>query len=203
MSKVIHPDLEESTISRQIETISQRIWLRIYQNQSAFEQIQVFNYVLFSEIGFMNSGTIDNDYKYNLVNYILDSRKGNTLGIGLIYLLIAENLELSIYGINLPHLFALTFTKYWHSQVSLNNQDDITDVLFYINLATNGTTFSRLEIDKYLINNKIGANRSYYQPCSNKVIVQLLIEKLIENLDSTNYPLEYEQLEKMAQLFVK
>ncbi|HUH75676.1 MAG TPA: transglutaminase family protein [Chitinophagales bacterium] len=130
ISKVFDPKLEENTIVQQIERISQRIWLRVYQNQSAFEQIQVFNYVIFSERAFENQGNVYGAYQFSLVDKVLSSKKGNSLGIGLIYLLIAESLELPIYGIVLPNYFALTFTKYWHSQKSMENQDVINDIIF-------------------------------------------------------------------------
>lgn len=201
ISKVFDPKLEENTIVQQIERISQRIWLRVYQNQSAFEQIQVFNYVIFSERAFENQGNVYGAYQFSLVDKVLSSKKGNSLGIGLIYLLIAESLELPIYGIVLPSYFALTFTKYWHSQKSMENQDVINDIIFYVNLAENGQTFSKLEIDQYLFNNKISVKQSFYQPCSNKVIIQLLIHQLLGDLDPIENANEYEQLKKMAQIF--
>jgi len=204
VSKVINPELDEFKLAQQIETIAQRIWLRIYQNQSPFEQIQVFNYVIFSEIGLENIETIEIiDYRLQLVDEILDSRKGNSLGIALLYLLVAENLELPIYGVNFPHHFVLVFTKYWHSQVSLNNQDDINDLIFYINLKTKGTTFSRMEIEEYLSYKKLKPHQHYFQPRSNKSIIYLLISLLVCEYEDDENGTVCRRLEKLAQIFQK
>lgn len=203
VSKVFDLNLKEIILTQQIESISKRIWLRIYQNQSPFEQVQVINYVLFSKIQFDNKGIDKRDFNLNLIDQVMNSRKGNSLGIGLLYLLIAENLELPIYGISLPHYFALTFTRVWHSQKSFENLDTINDMIFYINLIEKGQTFSKLEIDQYLSHNNFEPEKSYYQPSSNKVIIQLLIHQLLGNLDPIENSREYEQLENMARIFDK
>lgn len=45
----------------------------------------------------------------SFINTVIESRKGNPLSLSLLYSVIAESLDLPIYGVNLPNHFVLAY----------------------------------------------------------------------------------------------
>ena len=109
-----------------------------------------------------------------MFNKVLETKRGNPIGLCCVYLLVAERLKLPIYGVNFPNLFLLTYKK--------NGQQ------FYINAFNRGLILSRADIENYLVGLKIQANESFFQPCENIEIIRRILRNLhtsFENQEKT------------------
>ena len=47
----------------------------------------------------------------NFINKVLETRRGNPLLVGLVYMLVAQMLGMPVYGVNLPQHFVLAFLE--------------------------------------------------------------------------------------------
>jgi regulator of sirC expression with transglutaminase-like and TPR domain len=90
-------------------------------------------------------------------------------------MLVAQRLDLPVFGVNLPNLFVLTY--------QLADQP----LSFYINCYNRGVVLSRADIEHYVGQLGITSQDSFYEPCSNLDIVcramrnlQVSFEKLQE-----------------------
>jgi regulator of sirC expression with transglutaminase-like and TPR domain len=80
-------------------------------------------------------------------------------------MLIAQRLNLPVYGVNLPNLFVLTYR-------SASGQ-------FYINVFNRGLIFTKKDIDQYIDQLNLKRLDTFYQPCTNADIVRRVLRNLV------------------------
>ena len=170
--------LEDSLVYDAIQSLRRAIWLEFNDYQTSFEQIKIFNRIFFGVFQFkcLNKETYSPDEID--ISKVLESKQGAPLTIGLIYSIIAQSLDLPVYGVNLPNSFVLAFMDYNQSNFIINQQNDF-GVLFYINPKALGDILDAREIDDFLSSRNLNPNRSHFEPCSNSSLIKRMIEDLM------------------------
>lgn len=170
--------LEDSLVYDTIQSLRRAIWLEFNDYQTSFEQIKIFNRIFFgvSQFNCLNKESYSPDEID--ISKVLESKQGAPLTIGLIYSIIAQSLDLPVYGVNLPNSFVLAFMDYNQSNFIINQQNDF-GVLFYINPKSLGDILDAREIDAFLSSRNLNPNRSHFEPCSNSSLIKRMIEDLM------------------------
>ena len=190
VSRYQYPDLDEQKVYEQLNKIKRDIWLEINENMTALEQVNVINHVLFTVCGFGGNTSNYHAPQNSFINSVLETKKGNPLSLGIIYMLISQQLSLPVYGVNLPEHFVLA---YLDKTTEFN--PDKKEVLFYINAFSKGTVFGKSDVDDFIRKLKLEARDEYYSPCTNPDMilrmlrnVALSFQKLgdIEKVDELN-----------------
>jgi regulator of sirC expression with transglutaminase-like and TPR domain len=186
-----YPDLDEEAIIKKIGLYSQDVWLELNQNLTGLEKIKVINHILFDihKLGgnVTNINSADNFY----INNLLDSRKGSSLLLGIIYISISQSLKIPIYGVDLPRHFVLAYTD----EILLSPRDiPEGDVLFYINPFNKGAVFTKNEIELFIKQLKLERKEEYFKPCDNKTIIRRLISELISIYDQSGNPVKRDEM---------
>lgn len=194
-----YPDLEEDKIQSQINQIKRDIWLEINDNLTAYEKVKVINRVLFDMHQFKG-----NTANYHLpgnsyINIVLETKKGNPLLLSLLYIQLAKQLDLPIYGVNLPEHFILAYVDEMNILREAFN-DSSTRILFYINPFSRGVVFGRSEIDQFLDKLKMEHEKAYYEPCSNIDMISRLIRNLIFSYQKIGDTEKENELEEMLKV---
>jgi regulator of sirC expression with transglutaminase-like and TPR domain len=171
-----YPDLDEAYIREQVDALVKEVWLEINDNLTALEKVHIINRILFDIRSFTGNKRNYHAPQNSFINQVVESKKGNPLTLSIIYLLIAEELKLPVYGINLPEHFIL---GYAYLPKPLVNAYSFDDILFYINPFNKGQVFSKGEIDRFLEELKMTALPSFYLPCNNLEIIQRLLRNLM------------------------
>jgi regulator of sirC expression with transglutaminase-like and TPR domain len=186
IAKYQYPEINFNSIVDQIQKIKNDVWLEINSNLTALEKVRVINHIFYEIHKF--SGNFSNYYSpYNYyINQVLETRKGNPVTLGIIYITIAQWLELPIYGVNIPKNFLLAYKDTYAT-------NDENDILFYINPYNKGTVLGRKEIEFFLKQQKIKSDESFYKPCSNRIIIERLLLNIINSYESTG------QIEKTSK----
>jgi len=171
-----YPDFDQEKLLKTLEQIQQDIWLELNTNLTAFEQVKVINHILFQIYGFSGNTMDYHSPKNSFLSEVLGSKKGNPLSLSLIYSIISQNLDLPIYGVNLPHHFILAYLD----RFSLYKFNDIfkTDVLFYVNPFSKGTVFSKKEIEYFLEQLKLEPQEEFFKPATNISIIRRALSNL-------------------------
>jgi regulator of sirC expression with transglutaminase-like and TPR domain len=171
-----YPDFDQEAMLKMLEQIQQDIWIELNTNLTAFEQVKVINHILFEIYGFSGNTSDYHSPKNSFLSVVLETKKGNPLSLSLIYSIIAQNLDLPIYGVNLPKHFILGYLD----RFSLYKTNSIfqSEVLFYINPFSKGTVFSGKEIDYFLEQLKLDPIDSYYKAAHNSVIIKRALHNL-------------------------
>jgi regulator of sirC expression with transglutaminase-like and TPR domain len=108
----------------------------------------------------------------------LETKRGNPVSLGLFYIILAQSLQLPIYGVCLKSYFILAFCKSNHLVFS-NEEQLLNDVLFYLNPFQSGVIFSKTQIDDYL--KRIGADNDIanYAPADTLTVLKELLSYII------------------------
>lgn len=170
-----YPDLNRKHLLEQLKIIKQDVWIELNSRLTGLEKIKIMNHVFFDVHRFTgnteNYSSPDNSY----LNKVIENKKGNPLSLAILYIHIAHELRLPVYGINLPQHFIMGYLDINFQEVIRGNEK----ILFYINPFSKGTVFSRKEIDVFLDQLYIKHDDSYYSPCSNVDILKRLTNNLI------------------------
>lgn len=172
-----YPFLNESELHYEISQVRKDIWLEINENLTALEQIKVFNHVFYDLHGFKGDIETYHSPENSFLNKVLQSRKGNPLSLSIIYLSLAQSLDLPVFGVNLPEHFVLAYTGNTFDPDTM--MMDRQTVLFYINAFSKGAVFSRKDVEDFLKQLNLEAHPSFFEPCSNRDIMQRMLNNLI------------------------
>ncbi|HTA83500.1 MAG TPA: transglutaminase-like domain-containing protein [Bacteroidia bacterium] len=194
-----YPDLKEEKLEKQIQLIKQDVWLELNENLTALEKVRVINHILFDVHRFSGNTENYNAPENSYINKVLENKKGNPLTLAIIYLVIANQLQMPIYGVNLPQHFVMAYVD--ENDLSDNEWED--KILFYINPFSKGAVFSRREIDMFLKQLNLSPEKMYYTPCSNSNIIERLIRNLVSAYNKLGHPDKVAELEEMLSLLEK
>ncbi len=178
ISKFQFPEIDHTLVDQELEKIKQKVWLEISDENTAFEIVKIFNHVLFDICGFKSSENNFYTPQNSFINTVLQSKTGNQLSLSILYSIIAQKLEIPIYGINLPNQFVLGFMDEFQTLKMLGLGGDKTNVLFYINPFSKGRIFDQNEIENYLKSLNLPLKPTYFEPCSNTDILKRMINNL-------------------------
>src|SRR2546428_4887881 len=148
VNKYQYPDLDEQKIINQIEEIKRDAWLQLGYEMSAVEKVKVLNHVFFHMHGFSGNTVNHQDPQNSYLNLVLESKKGNQISLAIIYSLIAQRLDIPIYGVNLPQHFILAYVD--ETEPTLPGFEAHNGILFYINPFNKGFIFGKHDVDSFL-----------------------------------------------------
>lgn len=199
VSKYLYYDLSWDEIDKKIETIRKDIWLELNQELTALEKIRLLNHFIFDIHGFSPNTTNINNPQYYFINNVLETKKGNTLTLAILYISIAQRLELPIFGVDLPKNFIACYIDQLSAFEAFGENIE-TPVLFYINPFNKGWVFVRKDIDIFLKQAKIEPYPSYYSPCSNIKIIERLISNLLVTYEQLGYNEKANELNTLIKI---
>jgi regulator of sirC expression with transglutaminase-like and TPR domain len=196
-----YPDLDEDFVRNAIQAIRRDVWLELNNNQTAFEQVKIFNRVFFGVHGFHGDTKTYNSPVNSYINTVLESKKGNPLSLSLIYSIVAQSLDIPVYGVNLPNHFVLAYMDEKRSSFMINEQNEF-GVLFYINVFSKGVIFDTNEIKDFLNENKLSHNREFFEPCSNSTIMKRMFSNLIASFQQIGNAEKVLELQELRSVLI-
>lgn len=186
-----YPDLNEEKIINQIEAIKRDIWLQMMYEASPVEKVKLINHIFYSVYGFSGNTANHQDPQNSYLSQVLESKKGNQISLAIIYSIIAQKLDIPIYGVNLPQHFILAYTD------ELEKTDEENGILFYINVFNKGYIFGKRDIDQFLRQLKIEPEQLFYQPCANTDILKRVLRNLISSYEKAGAEEKVSELQKL------
>jgi regulator of sirC expression with transglutaminase-like and TPR domain len=168
-----YPDLDEQKVINQIEAIKRDIWIQMMNEASPAEQVKLMNHVFYNIYGFSGNTTNHQDPQNSYISQVLESKRGNQISLAIIYSIIAQKLDIPVYGVNLPQHFILAYLD-----ETLQSEFE-GGILFYINAFNKGFIFGRRDVDMFLKQLNLKFDKQFYEPCSNTDIIKRVIRNLI------------------------
>ena len=191
-----YPDLDEQKVINQIETIKRDIWIQMMNEASPAEQVKLINHVFYHIVGLSGNTTNHLDPQNSYISQVLENKKGNQISLAIIYSIIAQKLDIPVYGVNLPQYFILAY-------VDESKQSEFEGgVLFYINAFNKGLIFGRRDVDMFLKQLNLNYDKQFYEPCSNTDIIKRVLRNLIsayEHAGSTDKVNEINELMRLLE----
>lgn len=193
-----YPDMDNTMVLQEIEKLRRNTWLELNNYLTPIEQINVVTSIFYNY--FKQKGV---EFAYNnpddyLINKTLDSKKGNALSNGIIYLALCEMLDIPVKAINIPRQFILAYFDPNHD--ILNPVGHASEKInFYID-PLNGQMYSHKDVEAYFKRISVPPVASYFRPMSNKRIIQYLLEELSKCFDNDRNRYKMDELLLLANL---
>jgi len=183
------PNLNHDLIHQQIKKIKQDVWLELNEEFTALEKIHILNHVFFKIYNFKGNKTNLSHPQNSLLNSLLEMRQGNSVILSILYLEIAQSLELPVYGVNLPENFILAY-------LNSGQLDSDSKALFYINPFNEGAVFTKEDIEIFIKQLELVPSKQYFEPCNNQATLKRLMNELMSSYELSG---DYEQTDDLKK----
>ena len=185
INKILDPTVDRQYIENQINKIKLDAWLELNYDLTSFEKVKILNRIIFEVHDFKGDTDSYHHSKNSFLSSVLERKKGNPILLAIIYSIVAQRLNIPIYGVNLPQHFILGYVKdlEWPPLLNFNDpsivkDDNHSDILFYINPFNNGLIFNQDHIYTFLKQLNIEAKSEYFNVCSNLDMVKRVLKNL-------------------------
>lgn len=199
VSNYKYPTLSLDYINDQITKYTQEIWLEINDYLTALEKIKMINHFIFEVHGFNGNVAGFHDNQNSFLKDVLDSKKGNPLSLSILYILIGRQLDLPIYGVNLPRHFVVAYLDPYQLTTPIED----SPVLFYINPFSQGDVFGPSELSSFLEKINVPEKEEYFKPCDSKVILTRMLNNLIYAYTKADDIQKAEEIKRLSERLTK
>lgn len=196
-SKFQYPDLTTSSVLLEVEKIRRNIWLELNNYLTPLEQIRIVTGILYSYYGLKGTEIAYTDINEFLIYKLLESKRGNQISNGILYLILCEQLDLPVKAIEIPRQFVLAYFKPGYSNEASN--DYLDKIEFFID-PISGMVFTHKDIENYFKRISVPLVNAYFKPMSNKRAIQHLLEETSKCFDDDKNAYKKEELLDLAKL---
>jgi regulator of sirC expression with transglutaminase-like and TPR domain len=193
-----YPELQATAVLQELEKIRRNVWLELNNYLTPMEQVNVLTSILYNYYKLKGvEFAYDNPDDY-LINKVVESKKGNAVSTGIIYLALCELVDIPVKAINIPKQFIL---GYFDAQYEfLNPVGHASEkISFYID-PLNGQLYSHKDVENYFKRISVPPTASYFRQQTNKRIIQFLLEELSKCFDNDRNRYKMEELMQLANL---
>lgn len=193
-----YPEMQALQGLQDIEKMRRNIWLELNNYLTPLEKINVITSIYYN---YYKQKGVEIDYtkpEEFLINKTLETKKGNSISNGIIYLVLCELLDIPVKATNIPRQFILA---YFDAQYEfLNRIDPSTEkIIFYID-PLNGQIYSHKDVEGYFKRLNMPTSPTYFKQISNKRIIQFLLEELSKCYDNDLNRYKMEELQTLIKL---
>lgn len=188
-----YPEADDQAIINQIEAIKRDVWLEMMYSMSAVEQVRLINTIFYHRHGFKGNVKNYHDADNSYIGRVLESKRGNPILLAALYSIVAQRLDIQIYGVNLPKHFILAYVD---SNPAEESPKEDT-ILFYINAFNKGQIFGKHDVLAFLKQLNLPSDPSFFLPCDHKAIIARVLRNLIA---AYNFNGATEKIEEIEQL---
>ncbi len=174
VSKFQYPDLSTTQVLQEIEKVRRNIWLELNNYLTPLEQINIVTSILYSYYGLKGNETNYKEPTEFLLHKTLETKRGNQVSNGILYLILCELLDIPVKAIRIPKQFIVAYFKPGYSDESLPNP--VNKIEFFID-PTSGQVFTHQDVESYFKRISVPPVGSYFKPQKNKQVIQQLIEE--------------------------
>ncbi len=210
LEKIEYPLTDSQSIHNQLDKIRLDAWLEFNYDLTSFEQIKIMNYIFFKVHKFKGNAENYHDIDNSFISKVLETKKGNPVSLGIIYSLVAQRLNIPVYGVNLPQHFVLGYKsidgieilKSFNEESSLPEHDS-DEVMFYINPFTEGLILNGDSIRSFLKQLHVEPKPEYFNTCSNVEIVKRVLRNMLFSYEKAQQPEKSEIVKKLLAELTK
>jgi hypothetical protein len=193
-----YPDLQTSPVIQEIEKIRRNVWLELNSFLTPLEQANVISSIVYNYYNLKGSEVAYANPNEFFIHKVLQTRKGNTLSNGILYLVLAELLAMPVKAINIPRQFVLAFFNEDYDAASYYGNPQ-KKIHFYVD-ATTGQPFTHKDVENYFKRINVPPVPSYFKPLNAVKVIQVLLEELARCFDDPQKMYKRNELLQLASL---
>jgi hypothetical protein len=171
IEKFFNRDIDTKELQTDYSILKTSIWIEMSNQLTNIEKINVLNTTLFDKLGYTKLTVKEIKSSTLSITYCISNKKFLPPNIAVLYCMLADEIQIPVFPINLPELFALCYRNAdIHSEVFKNKSNDIIFFLF--------------PSEKGAIISKDLANRHLERLKSKS---QIKIDTTIDDIEATSY----------------
>ena len=176
ISRYHYPALDTTQIRSNLEKIRRNIWLELNNYLTAMEKIHVMNSVLFDFSKISGEAVQADRPECFFINKLLETQTGNKWGIGLLYLILCEQLDLPVNAIAVPDylIFGYQQTEFPFTVKKFAQQHPFQ---FYLD-PQNGQMYSAKDVEHFLMKKYPETVKNGIEPLDNAGFLRALLIEL-------------------------
>jgi regulator of sirC expression with transglutaminase-like and TPR domain len=193
-----YPEMQDTSARQEIEKLCRNIWLELNNYLTPLEQINVITSILYNyykQKGVEISYSQPEDF---LITKTLESKKGNAISNGILYLVLCNQLDIPVKATNIPRQFIL---GYFDPQNQfMNPARQVSEKINFFIDPLNGHIYSHKDVENYFKRISVAPSASYFRQLSNKRIIRFLLEELSKCFDNDRNRYKMEELLTLVKL---
>jgi regulator of sirC expression with transglutaminase-like and TPR domain len=198
IAKFQYPELVTTPVLQEVEKLRRNIWLELNSYLTPLEQVNVLTSILYNYYGLKGTEVAYQHPEEFLINKLIETKRGNSITNGILYLLLSELLDIPVKAINIPRQFVLAYIKpnYEENPEKLSPQQRIE---FFID-PMSGQVFSHKDVESYFKRISVPPVASYFKPLSHNRIIQTALEEFGKCFDDERNLYKQKELQELARL---
>jgi regulator of sirC expression with transglutaminase-like and TPR domain len=193
-----YPDLNKGDVYQDVEKLRKNIWLELNSYLTPLEQINVLTSILYNYFNLRGGEVNYQQTDEFLIHKQLETKRGNSIANGILYLILSELLDVPVKAVNIPRQFVLGYFKAEYNLERLT-ENPLYKTEFFID-PLSGHVFTHKDVENYFKRINVPAISSYFKPISNKRIIQILLEEFSKCFDNDKQRYKQEELKLLADL---
>jgi regulator of sirC expression with transglutaminase-like and TPR domain len=193
-----YPEIQESQTRQDLEKIRRNIWLELNSYLTPLEQVNVMSSILYNYYKQIGVEIAYNQPEDFFINKTIETKKGNSISNGILYLALCELLDIPVKAINIPKQFILAYMDTQYGMVHPDAQN-AEKIKFFID-PLNGQVYSHQDVESYFKRISVPPTNSYYRELSSKQVIQFLLEELSKCFDNDQNLYKMKELLSLAKL---
>ncbi len=200
VAKYQYPELQTVKALQEIEKMRRNLWLEMNNFITPIEQVKIFESILYNYYKMQGSEVNYSKNEDFAIHKVIERKKGNAITNGILYIVLAELLDLPVKAIRIPRQFVLGY----FSMPALYNQsfdegNASEKIKFFID-PNSGTAFSHKDMDQYFKRINVPPVNSYFKPMSNSGIIKTLLEEYAKCFDEPSLLYKKDELIELSNL---
>lgn len=199
------PELKIEEFTAKFQEIRHLCWMEINSRQTSFEKVDALNKVFFDVYDFIKVDKVPYSPFEIFVNSVMETREGTDLSLGLIYSMIAQSLDIPIYGVTTMNNRAPFVLAYLDKDNLLPILDwgiDNNGVLFYIGVGTKGLIIDPQQLKEAFLSEGLPQNRAQFEPSPNSVIIKKYLNDIKRSYaNQVHFRYKLRDVEELLELF--
>ncbi len=191
-----YPELVAANTLQEVEKLRRNTWLELNNYLTPLEKINVVNSIFYN---YYKQKGLEISYEspdHFLINKTLESKKGNAISNGIIYIILCQQLDLPVTAVNIPRQFLLAW--YDEQYDILNPSGHASEkIKFYID-ALNGQMYSHKDIENYFKRLSVPPVNSYFRPLNKIKIIQFLLDEISKCYDNSSNEYKMKELQSLS-----
>lgn len=175
VAKFQYPEMTFTQVYQDIEKLRRNIWLELNTYLTPLEQVNVLTSILYNYFNIKGTEVAYQQPEEFLINKQLESKRGNAIANGILYLVLSELLDIPIRAINIPRQFVLSYFRTDYD-FTRHTENFMYRSEFFID-PISGQVFTHKDVETYFRRINVPPVTSYFKPLSNKRIIQVLLEE--------------------------
>jgi Transglutaminase-like superfamily len=198
VSRFVYPDCDASPLLTEVEKIRRNIWLELNSYLTPLEKINIVIGILYKFHKYAGIEIAYNNAPDFLVNKLVETKKGNSFSMGILFIVLCQLLDLPVYAMMFPRQFVLGF---FDDTVDFNEKEEnnFNHIKFFIDPVF-GNVVSHRDVETFFKKISVPPTAVYFRPLSNKRIIQSLIYEMVKCYAKPGDNTRQDELLELAQM---